>query len=94
MAKGLIAQAEILEQQAAAKREEAYALAPELKPGRGRPPTPEELKQQKLEERKQKRRERDQRKAAESKIEKKELALDEKVAKKLERDAARAAQSS
>jgi len=94
IAKGLIAQAELLEQDAAAKREEAYTLAPELKPGRGRPATPEELKEQKLEERKAKRRERDQRKAAEAKVEKKESALDAKVAAKLERDAARTAKAS
>lgn len=89
MAKGLILQAELLEQDAAAKREEAYTLAPELKPGRGRPPTPEELKEQKAEERRIKRRERDQRKAAERKIERAESAIDAKVAAKLERDAAR-----
>lgn len=90
VAKGLLAQAELLEKDAAAKREEAYTLAPDLKPGRGRPPTPEELRDAKLEERKQKRRERDQRKAAESKVEKKEAAIDAKVAAKLKRDAARA----
>lgn len=93
MAKGLILQAELLEQDAAAKREEAYTLAPDLKPTRGRPATPEELKDQKAEERKAKRRERDQRKAAESKVEKAEAALDAKVAAKLSRDAARAAQA-
>lgn len=91
MAKGLILQAELLEQDAAAKREEAYSLVPDLKPGRGRPPTPEELKAQKAEERKIKRRERDQRKAAESRVEKAEAALDAKVAAKIMRDAARTA---
>lgn len=90
IAKGLIIQAELLEQDANTKREEAYALAPELKPGRGRPATPEELKADKLEERKIKRRERDQRKAAEAKVEKKESALDARVEAKLKRDAARA----
>jgi hypothetical protein len=89
-AKSLIAQAEVLEETAAAKREEAYAMSPELKPGRGRPPTPEEEKERILEERKVKRRERDQRKAAESKVEKVEAALDAKVAAKLARDAKRA----
>lgn len=89
IAKNLLIQAELLEQDALAKREEAYALAPELKPGRGRPATPEELKEQKLEERKAKRRERDQRKAAESRVEKKESAIDAKVAAKLLRDAER-----
>ena len=89
VAKGLITQAELLEQDALAKREEAYALAPELKPGRGRPATPEELKEQKLEERKAKRKERDQRNAAEVKVVKSETALDAKVAAKIRRDEAR-----
>ena len=91
-AKVLISQADALEATAAAKREEAYALAPELKPGRGRPPTPEEEKAEKMEERKAKRRERDQRKAAEAKAEKKEADLDAKVKAKLKRDAARLAE--
>lgn len=90
-AKVLISQADALEAAADAKREEAYALAPELKPGRGRPADPEELKAEKLEERKAKRRERDQRKAAEAKVEKKEAELDAKVTAKLKRDAVRAA---
>lgn len=93
LAKGLILQAEMLEQDASAKREEAYTLAPDLKPGRGRPATPEELKDQKAEERKAKRRERDQRKAAERKVEKAEASIDAKVAAKLGRDAARAAKA-
>jgi hypothetical protein len=88
--KGLILQAEALEATALAKREEAYTMAPHLKPGRGRPATPEELKDQKLEERKAKRKERDQRKAADAKVEKAESALDAKVAAKIKRDAARA----
>ena len=90
-AKNLILQAEMQEQDAATKREQAYALVPELRPGRGRPSLPEDLKAEKLEERKTKRRERDQRKAAEAKVEKAEAAIDAKVAAKLERDAARAA---
>ena len=89
VAKGLIAMAEMLEQDAEAKREEAYAMAPELKPGRGRPTLPEDIKAEKIEERKTKRRERDQRKAAESKVEKKEAELDAKVVAKLKRDAIR-----
>lgn len=93
-AKALIAQAEALEADAAAKRELAYSMAPELIPGRGRPALPEDIKAQKLEEQKQKRRERDQRKAAEAKVTKKETALDAKVAAKLERDAERAAKAS
>jgi hypothetical protein len=93
IAKGLILQAELLEADAAAKREEAYTLDPASKPGRGRPATPEELKDQKLEERKAKRRERDQRKSAEAKVTKVESALDAKVAAKLARDAARASKA-
>lgn len=93
VAKGLILQAELLEQDALAKREEAYALAPDLKPGRGRPSLPEDLKNEKLEERKIKRRERDQKKAAESKIAAKTAALDSKVAAKIDRDRARLEES-
>lgn len=89
IAKALIMQAEILEADAAAKREEAYTIHPESRPGRGRPPTPEEEKAQKLEERKQKRRERDQRKAAEAKLEKKASVIEAKVNAKIVRDAAR-----
>jgi len=91
VAKGLIVQAELLEADAAAKREEAYAMSPELKPGKGRPSLPEDIKAQKLEEQKAKRRERDQRKAAETKVEKKVAAIDAKVDKKIMRDAARTA---
>lgn len=87
IAKGLILQAEILEKDAAAKREEAYALDPESRPSRGRPTLPEDIKAQKLEEQKAKRRERDQRKAAEAKVEKKVAAIDAKVNAKLARDA-------
>jgi len=93
VAKGLILQAELLEQDALAKREEAYTLAPDLKPGRGRPALPEDIKNEKLEERKIKRRERDQKKAAESKIAAKTAALDSKVAAKIERDRARLEES-
>ena len=92
IAKGLILQAEILEKDAAAKREEAYALDPDSRPGRGRPALPVDAKAAKLEEQKTKRRERDQRKAAEAKVEKKEAVIDAKVAAKLKRDAARSTQ--
>jgi hypothetical protein len=92
IAKGLILQAEILEKDAAAKREEAYALDPDSRPGRGRPALPVDAKAAKLEEQKTKRRERDQRKAAEAKVEKKEAVIDAKVAAKLKRDAARSSQ--
>ena len=93
VAKGLILQAELLEQDALSKREEAYALAPDLRPGRGRPSLPEDLKNEKLEERKIKRRERDQKKAAESKIAAKTAELDSKVAAKIERDRTRLEES-
>jgi hypothetical protein len=88
-AKLLIAQAEDHEQNADVKRAEAYRLAPELRPGRGRPPTPEELKDQKAEERKEKRRERDREKAAQARADKAAAALNEKVEKKIARDTAR-----
>jgi len=81
----------LLEEDAKSKREEAYALAPELRPGRGRPADPEEIKAQKEEERKAARRERDRAKAAEKREAKKTEALDAKVNAKLARDAARAA---
>jgi hypothetical protein len=87
VAKGLILQAELLEADATAKREQAYALHPESRPGRGRPTLPEDIKAQKLEEQKAKRRERDQRKAADAKVEKTVAALDAKVSAKLARDA-------
>jgi len=92
-AKKIITEAQALEAKADALREEAYALDPELIPGRGRPALPEEIKAQKLEEQKQKRRERDQRKAAEAKVQKAEATLDAKVAAKLKRDAERAAKA-
>lgn len=93
IAKGLIMQAELLEADAAAKREEAYALDPDSRPGRGRPALPDDIKAEKLEERKDKRRERDRLRAAEAKVDKADAALDAKVAAKLKRDAARAAQA-
>jgi hypothetical protein len=89
VAKGLILQAELLEKDALMKREEAYALAPELKPGRGRPSTPEELKDEIAKDRKQKRKERDQRNNEIAKAEKKESALESRVLAKLERDSER-----
>lgn len=89
VAKGLILQAELLEQQAVAKREEAYALSPDSRPGRGRPTLPEDIKAEKAEERKEKRRERDRKNAALAREEKKISALDAKVNAKILRDAAR-----
>lgn len=93
VAKGLILQAEMLEADAAAKREEAYTLDPDSRPGRGRPTLPEDIKAQKLEEQKEKRRERDRAKAATARVEKVESALDAKVAAKIKRDAVRATDS-
>jgi hypothetical protein len=89
VAKALIAQAELLEKDAEAKREEAYALDPSSRPARGRPADPDEIKAEKLEERKEKRRERDRLRAAEAKADKADAALDAKVAAKLKRDAER-----
>lgn len=89
VAKNLIAQAEVLENEAEKKREEAYSLAPDLKPGRGRPALPEEIMAEKLEERKQKRRERDRQRAAEAKVEKAETAINAKIQAKIARDEAR-----
>lgn len=91
VAKGLIAQAELLEADAAAKREEAYLLDPDSRPGRGRPADPEEIKAEKLEERKERRRERDRQRAAEARANKAAAALDAKVEAKLKRDAERLA---
>lgn len=91
IAKGLIMQAELLEKDAETKREEAYSLAPELKPGRGRPADPEEIKAQKEEEKKIARRERDRNKAAERRETKKAEALKAKINAKIARDEARVA---
>lgn len=89
LAKRLLSKAEVLMKEVDALREAAYQAVPDLRPGRGRPATPEELKDAKLEERKAKRREREQKKAADAKAAKIEAGLDAKVAAKLERDAAR-----
>jgi hypothetical protein len=89
IAKGLILQAELLEKDAAAKREEAYALDASSRPGKGRPALPVDIKAQKIEEGKIKRRERDRAKAAAAREEKANSAVSAKVAAKLKRDAAR-----
>lgn len=89
-AKTLIAQADALEADAESKRELAYTMSPHLKPGRGRPATPDDIKAEKLEERKDKRRERDRLRAAEAKADKADAIIDAKVEAKLKRDAARA----
>lgn len=93
IAKGLILQAELLEADATAKREEAYALHPESRPGRGRPALPEELKAEKAEERKAKRKERDQRNAAAAKVDKLTASIESKVNAKIIRDADRLSSS-
>lgn len=90
IAKGLIFQAEILEADALAKREEAYALAPELKPGKGRPADPIDVKAEKAQQRKDQRRERDRAKAAAAKVTKVTDAMDAKVSAKISRDNIRA----
>lgn len=87
IAKGLILQADLLEKDAKAKREEAYTLDPTCRPKPGRPVSSDVDMAVKLEERKAKRRERDRSNAAAAKVEKKEIALDTKVAAKLTRDA-------
>lgn len=93
IAKGLIFQAEVLEADALARREEAYQMAPELKPGKGRPSDPEDIKTQKAEERKAQRRDKDREKAAKARIAKIENALESKVAAKIARDKIRAEQA-
>ncbi len=93
VARGLILQAEVMEADAAQKREEAYALAPELKPGKGRPADPVDVKEQKAEERRAARREKDRAKAAAAKATKATDAVDTKVSAKLARDNARAAKA-
>lgn len=89
IAKGLLLQADLLEKEAAAKREEAYALDASSRPGKGRPALPVDVKAQKMEEGKIKRRERDRAKAKTLKEEKANSAISAKVAAKLKRDAAR-----
>lgn len=89
LAKSLIAKADALDKESTALKERAYALAPDLKPGRGRPPTPEELIEQRDADRREKRRERDRARAEERKIAKAGAEIDAKVAAKLARDAKR-----
>lgn len=89
LAKALIVEATLLEETAEAKRNEAYSLAPELKPTRGRTALPEDEKAKSLAAQKEKRLERDRANAAKAKVDKKEQALNDKVTKKILRDAAR-----
>lgn len=85
VARNLIAQAEMLEEDARLKREQAYTMVPSLKPGKGRPKLSEEEKVKSEEDRKIKRRERDRKKAAEAKVQKKEDVLDQRVQDRLSR---------
>lgn len=86
LARNLLAKAERLMAEVEALREAAYTAVPGLRPGRGRPPTPDELQDAKLEEKKAKRRERDRLRAAEKRAAKTESEIDAKVARKIERD--------
>lgn len=89
LAKALIVEAALLEETALAKRTEAYSLAPELKPGRGRTALAEDEKAKSLAAGKEKRLERDRAAAAKAKVDKKEQAMNDRVNKKILRDAAR-----
>jgi hypothetical protein len=85
IARGLLLQADLLEKEAKAKKLEAYAMAPELKPGRGRPTLTENEKLMSEHLRKEKRRERDRKKAKELK-ESKVSDIDLRVQAKIQRD--------
>lgn len=92
-AKALLLQAELLEREAESKREEAFALAPELKDNkkkRGRPKLTEEERAERAEQRKIKRRERDRAKAAEKKAALEKAQLQSAVDEKIIRDAQQA----
>lgn len=96
IAQGLLLQAELLDAEAEVKRNEAYAIAPELKPStkaapktRGRPKLSPEEKAIKDEERKVKRRERDRERAAEKREAKKIADQQAKIDAKILRDAER-----
>lgn len=93
-AKDLLTQAAALEVEAAAKRQEAYTLVPELKPGVGRPQSSEEHKAIRKEQIKARRLERDRENAAATKVAKREGELDAKVAAKVLRDANRQPEAS
>lgn len=93
VARGLIVQAEMFETEAnrliadaKARREEAYALSPELKPTAGRPAASEEERAARLAERKEQRRERDRANAPALKERKAKEDLEKRVAAKIERD--------
>lgn len=93
IAEGLILQAELLETDATAKREEAYALDPNLSPeflkGRGRPVLTSAEKAASAERRKEKRRNRDRDKADKKRREKADADLQGSVDAKIVQDAGR-----
>lgn len=94
VAQGLILQAELLETDALAKREEAYTMAPELRPDesakkRGRPALTEKEKTTSSERRKEKRRDRDRVRAAKKRLEKTEADIRTAVDNKIVQDAER-----
>jgi hypothetical protein len=90
-AKSLLLQADLMEAEAASKRDQAYALAPELKESqkkkRGRPKLSEAERAERAEQRKIKRRERDRARAAERREAAKQAELQSAVDKKVMRDA-------
>lgn len=91
IAEGLLLEAEMMQATAKKKMEEAYALAPELKPDtagkRGRPPKTGVQKEAADRARKDKRNARDRAKRAEAKKAKEAAALKEAVDAKVVRDA-------
>ena len=88
LAEGLLTEAKMLEVQAEAKRNEAYALAPSLKPGRGRPAQLDEDDKARIAlERKEKRKARDQANVIKAKEEKKIQDAKDRLDKKILRDA-------
>lgn len=90
VAEGLLMQAQLLEEEAEKKRQEAYAIDPSLAPKKkGRPELSAEEKAQREVEKKQRRLERDRAKAKERREAKAEQALNDAVAEKIARDAAR-----
>ena len=91
VAEGLLVQAQLLEEEAEKKRQEAYAIDPSLAhKKKGRPELSPEEKAQREVEKKQKRLERDRENARKRKAEKAEAELNAAVAEKIARDQARA----
>lgn len=88
-ARGILAKAAELEAQVTQLREQAYGLAPHLKPTKGRPALTPEQRAESQAKRKEKRKVRDREIVVEERVAKRESALDAKVAAKLARDAER-----